>query len=73
MSEPDPLMETMYRKPISIIEEEALFKEILKIPNDQYTCSECNLVPELIDLNFDKDEIVINCINHGEMRLNLIN
>ena len=73
MAEPDPFIETMFKKPIIIIEEEALLKEILKIPNDQYTCSECNLVPEIIDLNFDKDEIVINCINHGEMRLNLIN
>ena len=31
------------------------------------------MVPEIIDLNFDKDEIVINCINHGEIRLYLNN
>ena len=48
MSERDPLMETMFKKPITIIEEEALLKEILKIPNDQYTCTECSLVPEIL-------------------------
>jgi hypothetical protein len=72
MSEPEPLKETLTKKSL-IIKEEDLLNEILKIPNDQYTCSECNMVPEIIDLNFDKDEIVINCINHGEIRLYLNN
>ena len=41
------------------------FDEIKSIPNDQYACTECNLIPEILDLNFDKHMLKLNCPKHG--------
>ena len=40
---------------------------ILKcIPNDQYTCTECNLTPEISNIHFDEGIIEFKCPNQGE-------
>ena len=42
------------------------FDDIKKIPNDQYACTECNLMPEILDLNFDNNKLRFKCPKHGE-------
>lgn len=54
-----------------IIINEPLFDLLKKIPNDQYTCTECQLVPEIIDINFTNDLIIINCFEHGKKELKI--
>ena len=40
--------------------------EILKnIPNDQYACIECNIIPEIKEIDHDKGIIQFICLNHG--------
>ena len=41
------------------------------IPNDQYSCTECNLVPEILTVNYEKEIIKFNCPNHKEKEMNL--
>ena len=44
--------------------------EIIRaIPNDQYTCSECPLVPEILNIFYNTNEIEIKCQAHGIKRL----
>ena len=57
--------------PNNIIINEPLFDLFKKVPNDQYTCTECKLVPEIIDINFSKDIIIINCFEHGKNELKI--
>ena len=42
---------------------------IRSIPNDQYTCSECPLVPEILNIFYNTNEIEIKCQAHGIKRL----
>lgn len=44
---------------------------IRAIPNDQYTCSECALVPEITDICYNTNEIEIKCLAHGIKKLPL--
>lgn len=44
---------------------------IRSIPNDQYTCSECALVPEIINIFYNTNEIEIKCQAHGIKKLPL--
>ena len=44
-------------------------KIIRSIPNDQYTCSECPLVPEILNIFYNTNEIEIKCQAHGIKRL----
>lgn len=46
-------------------------ENLQQIPNDQYTCTECNQVPEIINIFPDSNEIIINCKTHGEKKLSL--
>jgi hypothetical protein len=32
-------------------------KEILKLPNDNYTCTECDQIPEIINIDYGTGEI----------------
>jgi len=43
---------------------EFLIKE-LNIPNNQYNCTECNLVPEILCLDYAHGMIEFKCPNHG--------
>jgi len=46
--------------------------EIIRaIPNDQYTCSECALVPEILNIFYNTNEIEFKCQAHGIKRLPL--
>ena len=46
--------------------------EIIRlIPNDQYTCSECALVPEIVNIFYNTNEIEIKCQAHGIKKLSL--
>ena len=42
---------------------------IRSIPNDQYTCSECPIVPEILNIFYNTNEIEIKCQAHGIKRL----
>ena len=53
------------------ISNENLFQILKNIPYDQYTCTECDLVPEIIKINYDKGRIKFKCPNHGEKKLGL--
>ena len=46
-------------------------EEIKKIPNDQYTCSECSLVPEILNIDYEYNEIEFKCKIHGTKRLSI--
>ena len=46
-------------------------KEIIKIPNDNYTCSECELIPEILDVDYSIGEIEFNCKVHGIKKMPL--
>ena len=46
-------------------------KELNNIPNDQYNCIECNLVPEILDINYNKGIIKFECPNHGHKTIEI--
>ena len=46
-------------------------EDILKIPNDQYTCTECSLVPEILKIDYEFNEIEFKCKDHGIKRLSI--
>ena len=46
-------------------------KEIIKIPNDNYTCSECELIPEILNVDYSIGEIEFNCQTHGLKKMPL--
>ena len=47
-------------------------REKVEVPNDQYACTKCNLVPEIKKINYDLNKIEIKCPKHGEQKLNII-
>ena len=47
------------------------FKKINELPNDQYTCSECNLVPKILNIYYNTSEIEFKCSTHGIIKLPL--
>ena len=44
-------------------------EEIINIPNDQYTCTECHLIPEIINIDYELCEIEFKCKNHGTKKI----
>ena len=48
-------------------------QEIKNIPNDQYSCTQCDLVPEIIDIDYESGEIALKCPEHGEKAINVLN
>ena len=46
-----------------------IVKEIGDIPNDQYTCTDCNLIPELLNIDYDNGMIEFKCPNHGNKKM----
>jgi len=66
----DKIKESSFKKEsISINQEmkdsEFLLKELNNIPDNQYNCSECNLVPEILCLDYVNSMIEFKCPNHG--------
>ena len=41
-------------------------QKLSNIPNDQYNCTECNLVPEILDIDYSEGTIIFECPNHGQ-------
>ena len=48
-------------------------KEIIKLPNDNYTCTECELIPEIKEVDYSSGEIEFNCRVHGNKKIPLKN
>ena len=46
-------------------------KEILNMPNDNYTCSECERIPEIEYIDYGTGEIVFKCKIHGKKQMPL--
>ena len=46
-------------------------EEIKRIPNDQYTCSECSIVPEILNIDYEFNEIEFKCKVHGAKKLSI--
>ena len=47
--------------------------KIKTLPNDQYTCTQCKLIPEIIDIDYSTNEIEIKCNQHGQIRTTIKN
>ena len=45
--------------------------DLNNIPNDQYSCTECNLVPEILTIHYEKGIIKFNCPNHKDKEMTL--
>ena len=35
------------------------------LPNDQYVCTDCNNIPEIINVDYDEGIITFKCKTHG--------
>ena len=46
--------------------------ELLNIPNDQYTCTECNNIPEIISIDYNNGIMRFNCKNHYMKNIDLM-
>ena len=55
-------MKTIYTRKTNIFENLEKFKDI---PNDQYSCTECQHVPEILGLDYDRGIIEFKCTKHG--------
>ena len=47
------------------------FDKIREVPNDQYSCTKCGLVPEILRIDYNNCIIVIKCPTHGEIKLQI--
>ena len=61
-------------KPIKIspVDEKELTKrekgnEIDKIPEDEFLCPLCDMIPEILEVNLDTGKLTMNCKNHGKI------
>ena len=43
----------------------------VKLPEDQYVCSYCGSIPQIIDLNFMEGKIKFNCDKHGTINITI--
>ena len=42
-------------------------KEIDKIPEDEFLCPKCDMIPEILEVNLDTGKLTMNCKNHGKI------
>ena len=48
----------------------SIFLESIKsLPEDQYLCPECDLVPEIINIDYIESEIDLECPKHGKKKI----
>ena len=47
------------------------YQEIKSIPNDQYLCTKCNSIPEIISIDYNKGIIEFECKNHDIQKVNM--
>ena len=45
--------------------------DLKKLPEDQYTCTNCNSIPEIISLSFNKGNIEFKCKDHGTKKIRI--
>ena len=46
-------------------------QKILELPNDNYTCTDCDSIPEILHIDYGTGIIAFKCQNHGEKALSL--
>ena len=46
-----------------------VLESIKSLPEDEYTCQECDLVPEIINIDYATCEITIDCSKHGRQTI----
>ena len=46
-------------------------KEIIKIPNDNYCCTECDLIPKILDIDYSTGDIEFECKVHKVKKMSL--
>jgi hypothetical protein len=46
-------------------------QKILELPNDNYTCTDCELIPEILHIDYGTGSITFKCQIHGEKTLSL--
>ena len=52
----------------------SIFLESIKsLPEDQYLCPECDLVPEIINIDYIESEIDLECPKHGKKKFQYSN
>ena len=44
---------------------EAEIKKLKKVPDDQFTCHKCGIVPEILEIHSDTGNLTLNCNKHG--------
>ena len=49
-----------------------LLESIKSLPEDQYTCAQCDLVPEIINIDYITCEITIDCLKHGRQTIPIL-
>ena len=42
-------------------------KEIIKIPEDEFLCPKCDLIPEIKEVHFYTNKLIMHCKNHGKI------
>ena len=47
------------------------YKEIVSIPNDQYVCTKCDSIPEIISIDYNKGIIEFKCQTHDIQKVNM--
>ena len=43
----------------------AEIKKFKRVPNDQFTCNKCGIVPEILEMHSDTGNLTLNCNKHG--------
>lgn len=49
-----------------------IFETLKSLPEDEYTCPQCDLVPEIINIDYTNFEITLDCIKHNRQKLSII-
>ena len=47
------------------------YKEVQSLPNDQYVCTKCNSIPEIISIDYNKGIIKFKCKTHDIQKVNI--
>ena len=40
-------------------------KKFKRVPDDQFTCPECEIVPEILEMHSDTGNLILYCDKHG--------
>ena len=53
------------------LEDKKIKAAIKNFPEDQYTCPECGLVPEIVNINFEDFMLTLECKDHGRQNIKI--